>query len=1204
MKRGFLGACSLLLLLVHFSTPLWSQAANGSLTSIVVDESGGVVPGAEITLTSQGSGRSFTRISSEGGAFTFPGLVPGLYSLRAELTGFKVYVAEEIKIDVGQEYTLRIELELGSVAEEVTVVAGVESMERSSAELSNTITKQQIDNLPLDGRDPLGLIQLNAGAAGNERTGTVIAGNRTSFTSITLDGVNVQDNFIRSNATDFSPVRLTTANIGEFTITTQNQGSEAGFGSNQVAVVTPSGGNSFHGSLYLFHRNSAQAANSFFNNRRGLSKNQLIRNQFGFTAAGPVIKDKLLFFANYEGQRLRQQDTQNATVLTESARQGLFTFTDTNTGGLRQGNVLEAAGLSTDPAIQALLSQVPANFNNFDAGDSRAGLLRNTAGFSFQQAANNTRDQVKFRLDYHLSDAHSLEGTYQFLTNTDDRPDIDATFNQVPVVKSGTGGAYSDLIATAWKWNVSSTFLNELRFGAFLSPVLFTTAEEFSPGHKLAEFLWTNPVEDFEDQGRNANLWTLQDNVSWQKGSHSLRFGFQSNFIRVNSFACFDCIPNYTVGLSASNPTGLDASHFGGGIGGTDLATANSLMADLAGFVSSASQQFVVPDAQAAAFSAGTDESFWEYDTYALYVGDKWRVNPKLTLNMGLRWEYTPNLKESNGRMVQINPKSGQTMAEALLDPDGVYDFVRGRLIGEDLNNFAPSIGLAWDPFGTAKTILRAGYGIAYVNDEAIRSVDTWLNRFGVYETANLSNLTTTIAQGLPALPVPAYELPLALPVIAQRNAAGKGTFGIPNDLVLPYVQTWNASIGRELFWDIAIEARYVGTKGTKLQRGVDLNQVEIFSNGFVDDFLRARQNAFLAEAATGAFNGSYNPSIPGSQPLQIFPFLPAGGILYHPVLQAPLRQGAVGQMAFIYQSNNLTAGFPFHPNPNANFSDLAVNQASSIYHGAQLEVRRRFSDGLLFNANYTFSKVFTDASGTGQTNFEPFIDINNPGYDRRRANFDLTHVFNANFILELPFGRGRPFHIENPILNHILGGWNMTSIFQWQSGQPFGIVSGRGTLNRNGRSGNNRADSTLSVSEIRSLLFGMTEAGGDLYFINPSNVTGADGRAVAPDGAAPFAGQVFFHPAPGTLGGLPGNAFNGPGYFNWDFLLAKQFDVTAGVDLEVRGEFFNFLNNVNFDLPGGATTTRFTINSTSFGQITDTVGDPRIVQFGLRILW
>ena len=434
---------------------------------------------------------------------------------------------------------------------------------------------------------------------------------------------------------------------------------------------------------------------------------------------------------------------------------------------------------------------------------------------------------------------------------------------------------------------------------------------------------------------------------------------------------------------------------------------------------------------------------------------------------------------------------------------------------------------------------------------------------------------------------------------IAARNASGKGTFGIPNDLVLPYVQTWNASMGRELFWDMAVEARYVGTKGTKLQRGVDLNQVEIFSNGFLDDFLRARQNAFLALAATGSFNGSFNPNIPGSQPLQIFPRLPAGGLLFHPVVQGILRPGAVGQLAFVYQSNDLTGGFPFNANPNANFADLAVNQASSIYHGGQLEVKRRFKDGLLFNANYTFSKVFTDASGTGQTNFDPFVDINNPGYDRQRAAFDLTHVFNANFLFELPFGRGRRFHIENSILNHILGGWNMSSIFQWQSGQPFAIVSGRGTLNRNGRSGNNRADSTLSVSEIRSLLLGMTESGGDLFFINPSNVTGADGRAVAPDGAAPFAGQVFFNPAPGYLGGLPGNAFNGPGYFNWDFLVAKKFDVTEGVDLEFRGEFFNFINNVNFNPPS-----TWNVNSTSFGQITSATGAPRIVQFALKILW
>lgn len=1203
-------------LMLALSPSVWAQATHGAITGTVVDEGDARIPGATLTVTNQGTGQIFTRVSTDQGTFRFPSLIPGAYRLRAELDGFKTFVAENIKVNVGKEYTLLVTLQVGEITTEVVVAAGAELVEKTEAKVSTTITQEQILKLPLNGRNPISLMQLNAGVAGNGRTNTVISGNRTSYTSISLDGVNIQDNFIRSNSTDFVPVRPTTETVAEFTITTLNQGSEAGFGSNQVDLVTPSGSNDFHGSVYLFHRNSAAGANTFFNNRSGAPREFLIRNQFGVTASGPAIKDRLLFFFNYEGQRIRQSDSQNTTVPTTDIRNGIFTYNDTTDGTRRQVNILDLAGVPMDPFIGSFLALVPNTINNFEAGDSEPDVLRNSAGFRFNQAANNDRNQYKFRLDYVLNDSHSFEGVYQWLENSDLRDDIDGTFNQVPVVTSGTGGAFSDFFSTAWKWTVSPTLLNEVRFGAFLSPVLFqpgsgseiASDEAVAAGFTLTSLPFTNPVEDFERQGRITNTWTVQDNASWQRGAHSLRFGFQSNLIRVNSFACFTCIPEYSSALSVMNPISLDGGAFPGGISASDLSSAEDWLAALGGILSTGAQEFNITSREDTAFAPVSDDFNWEYDTYALYFGDNWRLTPRFTLNLGLRWEYTPNLRESNGLIVQVVPQSGQHLAQALLDPNAVYDFINGDLIEPDNNNWAPNVGFAWDLFGDSRTTLRAGYGISYVNDEAIRSTDTWLNREGLNATGALQNLTSSISQGLPAIPMPEFELPLPLTTIAARDPGGKGTFGIPNDLIVPYVQTWNVSLARETPWDMAVEVRYVGSKGTRLRRGVDLNQVgtgiaDFTSTGFLDDFLRARSNGFLAQAATGTFDARYNPNIPGSQELTIFPQLPGGGFLTAGVIRSRIQQGRLGDVAYIYIINNLTGGFPLNPNFNANFADLAFNQASSIYHGGQIDVKRRFTSGLVFNANYTFSKVFTDASGTGQTNFEPFVHIDNPGYERQRAAFDLTHNFNANFIFQLPFGRGRRFNIDNGFLNALLGGWEVTSIFQWQSGQPFGITSGRGTLNRDGRSGGNRADSTASVDQIRNLL-GIVEVGGDIYYINPNGITGADGRAVAPDGQDPFAGQIFFHPQPGTLGNLPGTAWNGPQFFNWDFSVAKIFNVgnagfTEDLDIEFRAEFFNFPNNHNFNPPSN-----WGINSTRFGQITGTTGSPRIIQFALKVLW
>ncbi len=1197
----------ILLLLVFFacSTSLWSQATHGAISGTVVDDAGARIPGATLTVTNQGTTQAFRQVSTDQGSFRFPTLVPALYTLRAELTGFQTYVARDIKVDVGKDYTLRIRLQVGEIATEVEVVAGTELVQKTESKISTTISQQQIQKLPLNGRNPISLMQLNAGVAGNGRTNTVIAGNRTSYTSISLDGVNIQDNFIRSNSTDFVPVRPTVETVAEFTITTQNQGSEAGFGSNQVDLITPSGSNDFHGSVYLFHRNSAAGANSFFSNRSGTPREFLIRNQFGVTASGPAIKNKLLFFFNYEGQRIRQSDSQNTTIPTDTIRNGIFTYNDTTDGTLRQVNILDLAGIGLDPFMSSFLGLVPTTINNFEAGDSEPGMLRNSAGFRFNQAANNDRNQYKFRLDYALNDRHSFEGVYQWLENTDLRDDIDGTFSQIPVVTSGTGGAYSDFFSTAWKWTASPQLFNEFRFGGFLSPVLFAPGsqgaiasdEAVAAGFTLTGLPFTNPVEDFERQGRITDTWTVQDNASWQRGAHSFRFGFQSNLIRVNSFACFTCIPEFDSALSTMNPLSLNGADFPGGISASDLASAENWLAALGGILSSGEQEFNVTSRDDTTFAPVSDNFNWEYDTYAFYFGDNWRVSPRLTLNLGLRWEYTPNLRESNGLIVQIVPGSGQSLADALLDPTSTYDFISGDLIEPDNNNWAPNVGFAWDLFGDSRTTLRAGYGISYVNDEAIRSTDTWLNREGLNATAGVINLANSISQGLPNITPPDFELPLPLTTIAQRDPFGKGTFGIPNDLVVPYVQTWNLSVGRELPGDMAVEVRYVGTKGSLLRRGVDLNQVGTGIANFL-------ATGFLAQAATGVFDARFNPDIAGSQELTVFPLLPGSGFLTAGSVRSRIQQGRVGDLAYLYITNNLTGGFPLNPNLNANFADLAINQASSTYHGGQIEVNRRFKGGLVFNANYTFSKVFTDASGTGQTNFDPFLDINNPGYDRQRAAFDLTHVFNANFIYQLPFGRGRRFNIDNGFLNAVAGGWEVTSIFQWQSGQPFGILSNRGTLNRDGRSnGRNRADSTASVSQINGLL-GITEVGGDIYYINPNGITGADGRAVAPDGQAPFAGQIFFNPAPGTLGSLPGTAWNGPQFFNWDFSVAKVFNVgnagfTEDLDIEFRAEFFNFPNNHNFNPPSN-----WNINSTSFGQITSTTGSPRIIQFALKVLW
>jgi hypothetical protein len=516
---------------------------------------------------------------------------------------------------------------------------------------------------------------------------------------------------------------------------------------------------------------------------------------------------------------------------------------------------------------------------------------------------------------------------------------------------------------------------------------------------------------------------------------------------------------------------------------------------------------------------------------------------------------------------------------------------------GSDLNNFGPSLGVVWDPFKDGKTSVRAGYTLTFVNEEGV-TVGTGVGaNAGLSTAVTQQNLFQRLSAGKPVIPTPEFK---STRTMADQIAVSPTSVirGMDENVKQPQVHQFSAGISREIMWNMAFEARYVGTRGRDIWRGVDLNQlnaVGALGGAFAADFQRARQNGFLAQAAGGGFVPTFNPNIPGSQQLTV---LPQFGQLGVQAVTTAIQQNELGRLADLYLTTGgvtAAARAAFLSNPGIYASEFVSNTSFQDYNGLQLELRRQFRGGIFGQINYTFSETRSDSVGDGSQNrIEPFLDNARPDLDSGYSIYHNRHVINANAIVELPFGQGKRW-LTGGLSDAFLGGWQLATIIKWQSGAPLSIESNRGTFNRTGRSDRQTAATSLTQEQIKALFGVRTLPDGRISFIDPS-IVGSDGRLVAPDSLSGggFNGQAFFNPGAGEVGDLEVNLFEGPSQFVTDLTISKRVRFGSRYGVQVRADIFNLFNTRNW------TFNDLDINSITAGIISAT-GGARLTQFSVK---
>jgi hypothetical protein len=1234
------------------------------------DATGAVVPGVALKLENVETQVTQSALAADDGGFVFPSLQPGTYRLTATAKGFETAVYTDIVVNAARTTNQPVNLSVGSVTATVEITGAAPVLQMSSTTISNTVEQKYLQDLPLPGREALPFALLTSGAQqGVTARDSTFEGMPGASINITQDGISNNAQRFKSGGTSFFNFvanRLET--VQEVTVTTSNLGADStGQGAMQIQVVTKRGSNSYHGEAFWQHQNSALNANDWFNNANRTKRPVFIQNDQGGTIGGPILKNRLFFFLSFAEVLTPQSAPYQTLVLTPAAQAGNFTYVGTD-GATRTVNLLTVAGQSgfpsaVNPVIGSQLQKIQQS--------TSAGVLSFSDPIRSQlrwvTPAPTTNYFPMGRIDYQITNKLRFNVSDTYNHNVNGKGFRGTTLPGAFADAQSYGQISNPYIATAGlTWTARPTLVNDFIFGIQGNQETFSTGFDISTYQPRLMFFPLGLASGAEQQNGIANgntyqsranpVYNLVDNVHWQKGDHSFSFG--GNLIRTTMHQetlGSAGIPTFRFGLVASDPaTALFNSTSLPAIGATSLTDAQNLYALLTGRISTVTSVVNV-DAKSHQYIPYNPVQLREAMTsFGLYVADSWRVSRSLTLNYGLRWDFqgdneNPNDIYTSPTLLDFFGPSGAVSGNTpnLFRPGSLNGIAnpailqRSKAYNRDYVNPAPHIGLAWNPkmregwggklLGDGKTVIRAGYSLSYYSEGLLNFTDLAGSNPGLRQNATLTS-GVDFAPGLSvgeALPPFSYfpgsfSFPLPLSNFAFTTTA-IGTMD-PN-LRAPYVQTWSAGVQRELPGGAVLEVRYAGNHGVRLWHGYNVNEVNIYENGFLNQFNTAAQN-LAANQANGRGATFANNGLAGQSATPIFDAafsgLTAAQGYSNATFLSYLNTGQAGALATSIAQNatyfcrlvgnnfspcasrgfNAPGAYPinmFVLNPYifggasptaATNANLLSDNSFSNYNALQIEARKRYARGLTLNVNYTWAHSLTDRYNKNVDNISSFSTLRNRALDRGPSPFDLRHVVQAFGTYDLPFGKSRRFAINNAVLDAIAGGWTVGSIFRFQTGLPFRLSGGQLTVNQQDAG----VVSLVGADTLQSNVGAYRSGNPYVYFFNPALI-GTDGRA----------NPTVLRPAgtPGQFGGFV--YLYGPHFVSDDLSIAKQTPILGEkLRMEIRAEMVNAFNHPIFQVPTGGTfgINPINISSTSFGRATQTTTLPRQVQFRVRFVF